>query len=333
MAEFDISEAKSLIAAGQFVQLKGQVENDWLECKGQPYQIQKDHNKRELAKDVSSVANRSGGLILIGVKTQKSTSHFGDEISDISPMDRVLVDPGQYQKVIKEWIFPEPDGITLTWHRLESSDKGVFVIEVPPQPAEKKPFLIRRTLDEKKSVEILFGYAERRKDNSQPFSIEQLHSLLRLGMGYERVVDQRFSGIESQLQTILKAQTPTNATLAPYNVDELLKESLEDARRAAGLRDTKFIFLSAAPEPISEVEGIFGSQTKGVRWLIEHPPTLRTGGWDVETEAPSHIIKGKLLRTLVPERKVLELHKNGAALFAAKADNNFLCRNQIDSLF
>ena len=69
MPEFDLARIKSLINSGEFTQMIGQVENDSLECKGQPYQIQHEHAKRELAKDVSSLANRAGGVILIGVRT------------------------------------------------------------------------------------------------------------------------------------------------------------------------------------------------------------------------------------------------------------------------
>jgi hypothetical protein len=331
MFEFDITKAKSLIASGEFAQMKGQVENDWLECKGQPYQIQNEHGKRELAKDISSLANHAGGLILIGIRTQKSTAHFGDEIAEIRPLDEPLIDPGKYRNVIKNWLFPEPDGVSVSWNEIASSGKGVFVIEIPRQPDEKKPFLIRQTVDDTKNVEILFGYVERKKDNSQPISVEQMHSLVRLGLGFERIVDRLFAGIESQLDSVLAAQaqmqaTPqTAATASPYNVDDLLKDSLQEARRAAGIVDTKFIFLCAAPEPLVEVESIFGSQLKGARWLIEHPPSLREGGWDIGTETPSQIVKGKLLRTTVPERKVLELHKNGIAVFSAKADQDFLC--------
>src|SRR5258708_14334499 len=151
MPEFDIAKVRSLIGARDFEPMKGQVESDWLECKGQPYQIQTEHGKRELAKDVSSLANRTGGLVLIGMRTVKSTVHFGDEIAEVRAVDQSLIDSSQYRSVIREWIFPEPDGITMVWHQVVNSAKGVFVIEVPPQPDEKKPFLICRTVDDKKN--------------------------------------------------------------------------------------------------------------------------------------------------------------------------------------
>ena len=233
---------------------------------------------------------------------REDAAHFGDEIIEIRALDRSLIDPGQYSNVIKQWIFPEPDGVSISSHEAAKSGRGVFVIEVPAQLEEKKPFLICKTVDEKKNVEILFGYVERKKDNSQPVSIEQLHSLVRLGLGYERLVDRRFAGIESQLDSVLTAQARiqspdhggTQATAGSYNVDYLLKETLLEARRAAGIQDTKFIFLCAAPELAVEVEGIFGSQLKGVRWLIEHPPALREGGWDIGTGSSFPNCKGKI---------------------------------------
>lgn len=332
MPTFDISQVTAAITSGNIDSLKGEVENEWLECKGQPYPVHAEHGKRELSKDVSSLANRSGGLILIGLRTEKSATHFGDEIVETRPLDRSLVDPDQYLKVLREWIFPDLEGIQVTWHKSDAA-KGIFVIEIPPQPDEKKPFLIFRTVDLKKNVEILFGYAQRKKENSEPMTIEQIHSLLRMGMGYERIMHQRFAAIESLLEIILSGQaqiqpaplTVAKSESAAPTLDDLLPVALQEARRAAGIRDTKFMFLIAAPQPFVEIEGIFGTEKTGIRHLLENPPSLRLGGWDLETGTSSQIIKGKLVRTLIHERKVLELYKNGVALFSARADQEFLC--------
>ncbi len=170
MPESDVSEIKSLVISGRADLLKGRIENEWFDSKGQPYRIETDYGKRELAKDISSFGNRSGGLILIGARTQPSATHWGDEIVEIRPLPKNLVNEVQYRDIIKEWLYPEPENIVISWHEVQSSGNGIWLIDIPPQPEEKLPFLIRRTIDEKKNVEILFGYAKRVKDNSQPFA-------------------------------------------------------------------------------------------------------------------------------------------------------------------
>lgn len=325
MPDLTMSDVKAILQSGDLTNLCGKTETDWLECKGEPYPVHKDHGKRELAKDVTSFANRSGGLILIGVRTEKDLAHFGDTIADVRPMDRQRIQEGQYRNVVREWIFPEPEGLQISWYPAESSNKGVFLLEIPKQPEERKPFLIRRTLDEKKTVEILFGLAERRKADSQPHSIEHIHSLVRTGMDYRSTVDRRFTELESQIQAVLAKLAPGGTSSCQLDTQEFLTRALNDARKSAGLLDAKFAYLCALPEPTPEVTGIFESRPDGIRDLFENPPTLRSGGWDLNTGQPSQIVKGELLRTYVSGHGVLELHKNGAALFSIKMDEDSLC--------
>ena len=59
--------------------LIGQPETAWLDFKGQPYRLNKSDPRRdkecfELARDVTALANASGGIILIGIRTELETS-------------------------------------------------------------------------------------------------------------------------------------------------------------------------------------------------------------------------------------------------------------------
>jgi len=91
---------------GHFDELIGAVEDQHLECKAAPYQLQHEHQKQELAKDVYALANADGGIILIGVKTERNPVHFGDEIIESCPFPQTLVDPDQWQAVLRTWIYP-----------------------------------------------------------------------------------------------------------------------------------------------------------------------------------------------------------------------------------
>src|SRR6266567_3104529 len=132
-----------ILMSGDFARLIGLVEDENLECKGQQYDLRQDGTKRELAKDISAFANADGGLIIIGVRTKKSFTHFGDEIDEIRPLDQSLLDPDQYYKILSEWLFPVPNDVKIIFYRAISSHKGVFALSVPRQAESRKPFLIK----------------------------------------------------------------------------------------------------------------------------------------------------------------------------------------------
>src|SRR4029453_8579339 len=84
MAEYlNAEQIPDVLNRGSFDEFLGVVEDHQLECKKEPYQIQRDDQKQEFAKDVTALANVEGGFILIGVRTERNPTHFGDEITSI----------------------------------------------------------------------------------------------------------------------------------------------------------------------------------------------------------------------------------------------------------
>ena len=190
-----------IISATDFDQLIGEVENLYFDCKSSPYQVQNDSNKRELAKDVTSFANIQGGYILVGVKTKKSLTHFGDEVEEIRPFAQTLVNITQYKDILKDWIYPELEDVEVEWKPTKSNTaKGIIVIKIPFQRESIKPFLIVKTLDGNKQVETVFGYAERKGENSQTLKVADLQRALRSGFNYENTLKEKLAGMEAILR-------------------------------------------------------------------------------------------------------------------------------------
>jgi hypothetical protein len=191
----DSADLREIIRSGDFSKLKGLVEGNLLECKGQPYDLVSDGGKRELAKDVSSFANSDGGLIIIGARTKKGGS-FGDEIDEIRPFERNMLNPNQYHNVLRDWVYPTLIDVEISFHKTLVGQGGIFLIDVPKQPADRKPFLIKKTLEQQveqqRIIEIIFGYVERIRDNSQPWSVVDLQTALRKGLNYEKNLEQQF---------------------------------------------------------------------------------------------------------------------------------------------
>jgi len=212
MEEFTIKELEKIIRNGDFNSLIGKIENDFFDCKTGIYDLTKNSKKQELAKDVSSFANSNGGYILIGPQTpqtekEKSKNHLGDEIIKISLLDQNLVNTGEYLDVIKDWIYPdEIHGIKIYWKESkDNNNKGIVVIEIPPQKESQKPFLISKIVEEEKKVsETIFGYAERKGDRSDPKKIKDIHKIMRDGLLYDKNIENRFNNLESVMLPLLK---------------------------------------------------------------------------------------------------------------------------------
>lgn len=84
------------------------------------------------------------------------------------------------------------------------------------------------------------------------------------------------------------------------------------------------MLLTGYPVPASDVRGIFGGPRSPVNELLEHPPVLRRSGWDLETGDQAHIVEGQLLQVANGNRKVIQLYRDGALIFACRADDWFL---------
>lgn len=65
MGRLDRDFVISALQNARFDELVGEFENEWLECKGQPYDLTREDQKLELAKDITGLANAGGGLLLL----------------------------------------------------------------------------------------------------------------------------------------------------------------------------------------------------------------------------------------------------------------------------
>lgn len=314
-------EVNAILASGEFDQLKGAREGELLECKGSPYRLDQEHQKLELAKDVSALANARGGIILIGVHTERDVSRPGfDEIKDVSPFESALTDPERYHNVLKEWIYP-PLSVEITWYPSKAEPtKGLVGITVPVQAETKRPFLIARTIDARgKKRELVFGYAERRRANAEPTSVEEIYRMIRDGAIYGSV-NQKLDVIQEMIENV-----GSSRVLHPDTPDTEL-----DARIGLVLSELELgpthptYILALAPMQRLEIASIFASRDSEVMRLIDNPPRPRSSGFDIGVGEPPRIVGGERLRSLSRKAMTLNLWRDGTLVFAADADD-FLC--------
>ena len=323
------AQLDAIVSARTFDTLIGEREGPQFECKAQPYQISADAGKRELAKDVSALANADGGVIFIGLKTKQGATHYGDEVEDIRPFSQTLVNTTQYLDILRAWVYPEIVGVSVEWiPTTPDPSKGLVVVRVPNQAERAKPFLITKTLDGSKQVETVFGYAVRKNDQNLPFKVEDLQRYVRSGLHYDQQLEERLDAI-----AILLKAGPEHSRLEAAKEErrEQLEQRIGRARQALP-KDMRLLIVSAQPLEPSELQTIFLNTDKSVKRALERPPVLRSSGWDLSTLDQAKILRGELIRVTDGGRKVIDLYRDGTMVAAVSADMDFLAWGRERSL-
>lgn len=324
-----LNEIRSILDSGDFNKFIGAVEDAQLECKDAPYQIKHDHQKQEFAKDISGLANADGGIILLGIKTDRHPTHFGDEITTVNPFVQSLVDPNQYHDILQSWIYPPLQQVEIRWFpSADDKEKGIIAIHIPSQATTRRPFLITRTIDSRdKRIEVVFGYVERRRDNVPPTSVQELHSLIRDGLQFDSL-NQKYDHIQETLQQLLATQSYKTKVALQQDIQELLDDRRNGALIAANLQIGPTFLLEATPIEKVELSTLFQARDTDIVHLLANPPELRRGGFDLYIGESPKIVKGQLRRAINPEYKILELWRDATLIFAARGNGEFLCWGQ-----
>jgi hypothetical protein len=321
-------EIIDLLRTGNFDALIGEFESDWLECKRQPYAIDSDEQKLELAKDVASLANANGGLLLIGLSTTKSPTHGMDQIDRARPFPITMFDPTRYGQVLADWLWPPIDDLEIDlFPSSTDTTKGVAAIAVPSVSGPDRPVLITKTmLDTPRRVEILFGYCERKQAQVTHHDVERLQALLRDGRRLDSEIRENFQSLHAMLEDLRDQRAPERPASPLVNVED----RLNDALRAVGLSELPAFMLAAIPPRTLNLRSLFESRQAPLVQLLEHPPELRSSGFNIISDYNSRIHEGRVRRALADNYKLLELHRDGLAVFVARGDQDGLCWGRLE---
>jgi hypothetical protein len=225
-----LSDIRDVIDHSDLRRFIGELEGQHLDAKSQPYHFGSGNDiRREFAKDVAAFANAYGGCIIIGADTTVSSLQAGEQVTALKPFPGILFDPDQYDKIIAEWVYPKPVGLIMRWYPDQNTPaSGIGIVFIPPQDPTTKPFLLTRAVGEKKTTELLIGYAERRLDRTDVKTVVELHHALRTGMNLEATLLDRISALETLLQQLLNKapavppSTPVSPAITAARVARIL---------------------------------------------------------------------------------------------------------------
>ena len=171
--------AADLIKSGRGDILIGQFESEWFEAKQAPYRMGDAVEEIELAKDVSALANRSaGGLLVIGLVTK----HLGerDLVSRVRPQPMSLLVRRRYKQSLDRWIYPRLRDVLIDLVEMEPG-RGLLTILIPPQPEPLWPFLVCGAVVGKKALGNHFSLVRRRGDETVDDTAAVVHGLMVAG--------------------------------------------------------------------------------------------------------------------------------------------------------
>jgi hypothetical protein len=196
--EFEsVEEIQEILARGAFDEFKGMLENELFEAKSEPWDLNSERGKFELAKDVSSLANWRGGIIVVAASTSKSMTYQRREINEIRRLPESFTPSDRYWDIVAEWIYPAPVGVSFRWHQ-DPQDRtvGMISVYVPNYDEELRPFLVAHYLPEVGNrIPAAIGLFQRLGSTTKPTPIQDLHGFVREG--------RRLDEIHRKLDTII----------------------------------------------------------------------------------------------------------------------------------
>lgn len=170
-----------LVRGGGAHPLIGQPEGNWLDVKGQEYDLTTLAGEISLAQSVARFCNaEDGGLIVIGAKAKKVPG--GEVIRKISGVPVTPDTATRYQRIVDRRVYPPPLGMRIDIVVSETPELPLIVIDIPPQGEELKPFLVHGAIRADGEVEGVFiSILQRRGEMSVPITAPMIHATLAAG--------------------------------------------------------------------------------------------------------------------------------------------------------
>jgi hypothetical protein len=261
------------VSREDFQAVLGTAESNWLDFKDQPYRLDEPQQRWELAKDVAAFANSTGGMIVIGYRTERLENEGIERAVQVRFVPKTLVEPDRYRSVIQDWMYPRVLEMDMKWFPPEPEPRGIFVIDVPGQARGSQPFVVRRMIDEGGRETGALGIPERDGDRVVWMGAETVHHRMR-----------------PEGSALTEEEHASTADLALLAEDELrLTESM------GGFEGHPYYALQTVP-PIGSadrLEAFFSRE--GVKGALASPESLRPSGFNLRFGRDPEVLEGGLV--------------------------------------
>jgi hypothetical protein len=104
--ELTLAQIQDIVRRNAISEFLDAFESEFIDFKSEIYRLDEDSQKLELAKDISALANSSGGFIVLGIKTTKLPEFSADVATELRPIPRNLFNKEQYESIARDGIYP-----------------------------------------------------------------------------------------------------------------------------------------------------------------------------------------------------------------------------------
>lgn len=334
-------ETHRLLSSGDLEALKGAYEHEAFDAKQTPYVLTADTGKYELAKDVTAFANADGGVIVMGFKTDRpDPAHSLDTVVSVHPFPAAMLQPDQYYDVLRSWTFPKLDLVRIEHYPEPSSSTHVVAAIYVERDRQRGPFFVTKSVSAAGKVEErLFGFTERRRAGTILWSVQEVQTAFKLGLGGNEDLVARLEAAVAKLETMTAGNggqaLPQAVPPPPMSEPPVERPSFTSAELTAlgsaavvnlGLQSLPAIYFVARPTVAASLDGFLTSRSPAAL-LVEHPPEFRKNGFDLTTGGRAQLVEGSSWRAALSEYKLLEIFRDGTTVFAARGDEEFLAWN------
>ncbi|MCY3657282.1 MAG: putative DNA binding domain-containing protein [Chloroflexi bacterium] len=283
-----------------FDEIRGTPESDWIDFKRAPYQLDQKKGKLELAKDISGFANSGGGVLVVGVETERQPVTRIETASRLTPVRTDLVDCDQIRKLVRQYVYAPINRLECeVWEM--SSDGCILTIDVPDHGSDDAVLIvIEGVSSEGEPHGNMFGYFERVGDATVPVPYPLVHDLMRDGLRF-----RTWGPGAAPVASPPKAGEPE--PIAGDQRDELRRARAQEDAESVGLEDEPHLLVQAwlpTGYGIRDIHGQF-------RQAFLRPPQLRQHGFNMDFGQGAEVLEGGGLRKTTQGTEVLSVLPNG----------------------
>lgn len=272
--------------------LEGLPESDWLEFKGEPYRLQEPYGRLALAQDTACFANAGGGVLVIGVRTERDSNTNADIASEIRPIDFGLLDLQSMQDIIAQYVHPLPTGLTLRRWPDAAGHKGLASIHVPAQDSAAKYFLVATGQDEDgRPLANHVGLFIRTGAHCRALGTETVYELIREGRRAREAPSLAGNEVVALIEQLIRsAAQPVGQDPGPTAEDAEMQIGIDEA--VAQLDQDSVLIAQAWPARRFDLSSIQSRGPEGIRTRFERPPVSHRAGFDLDFAIDSRVLPG-----------------------------------------
>lgn len=298
-------------------------EDEFFEAKeSRGYNLDNYNHQIELTKDVSSFANASGGLILIGLSTERQAMAKIDKVKALDLFEREEYPIDKLEGIIRSGIHPSISDLEVNFVESKSEpNRGIVYILIPPQHEKHKPFLMKKlpeAYDGERTKQIIFGMSQRSGSDNNPTTIFDIYKWIKNG---KTDPIKSLLRLEEKLDSILnhqereKKQEFSPILQLPARIKEIVADQFSS---------TPALILSFSPDEQVFLKDFFERKSDSVFSLICNSKRVREIGWDLRVGNEPSILKGECWSASNSDNKLLRVFQDGNIIFAAAIDESLL---------